>query len=76
MSKASVEALEALHGTVARELSSRITSADAKPADFANAIKFLKDNGIEQLPTGGNDVSDLLKDLPFDAITAAAAGQH
>ncbi|GGD03524.1 hypothetical protein GTQ45_02030 [Pyruvatibacter mobilis] len=46
-SKASEEALERLHTAVAEELTRRIQSGEAKPADISAAVKFLKDNGIE-----------------------------
>ena len=59
-----------LHQAVIEALLKRITSSDAKAYDFANAIQFMKDNGI----TKGNssaytdsnwDEFDGL-DLPFN----------
>lgn len=47
MTKASTDALSDLHAIVAKELKDRIESGEAKSADISNAIKFLKDNGIE-----------------------------
>lgn len=47
MSSASTTLMELLHGTVAQELLDRIKSGEASSADISNAIKFLKDNGIE-----------------------------
>jgi hypothetical protein len=59
------EMLQLLHTAVAEELLERIKSGDAKPADMANAIKFLKDNGIDALPTEGSPLGNLLEALPF-----------
>ena len=50
MSKAPQATLETLHSQVAQELLHRITSGEASSADMSNAIKFLKDNGIEATP--------------------------
>lgn len=74
--KASQELMELLHGTVAKSLLDRLTSDDAKPADFSNAIKFLKDNGIEQIPTSENSIGDLLQGLPFDKLMESATEAH
>tara|TARA_Y100000310_G_scaffold122353_1_gene121020 strand:- start:286 stop:522 length:237 start_codon:yes stop_codon:yes gene_type:complete len=63
--KARKEVLEELHGTVAVELLNRIRNGEARPADMANAIKFLKDNGIEGLPIEGSPLGNLLSQMPF-----------
>ena len=63
--KAAKEILEELHGTVALELLNRIRNGDARPADMANAIKFLKDNGIEGLPVEGSPLGNLVNSMPF-----------
>ncbi len=65
MSKAPQETLENLHSQVARELSDRIVTGEASSADISNAIKFLKDNGIEGLPVHESPLGDLLNVLPF-----------
>ena len=65
MSKAS-ETLNLLHEAVANELLSRIQSGEAKPADLSVAVKFLKDNGIEAIPTDGSILQALINELPFD----------
>jgi len=59
------EILQALHTEVARELTERIKAGSAKPQDIANAIKFLKDNGIQSIPGTGSKLDDLAKSLPF-----------
>ena len=63
--KARNEILEDLHGTVAVELLNRIRNGEARPADMANAIKFLKDNGIEGLPVEGSPLGNLVNSMPF-----------
>ena len=63
--KARKEILEELHGTVAVELLNRIRNGEARPADMANAIKFLKDNGIEGLPIEGSPLGNLVNSMPF-----------
>ena len=63
--KARKEILEELHGPVAVELLNRIRNGEARPADMANAIKFLKDNGIEGLPVEGSPLGNLVNSMPF-----------
>ena len=65
MSKAPQETLENLHSQVARELSDRIATGEASSADISNAIKFLKDNGIEGLPVQDSPLGNLAEILPF-----------
>jgi len=60
------EILNTLHEAVAIELLERIRSGEAKPADLSVAVKFLKDNGIEAIPTDGSLLNALLQELPFD----------
>lgn len=66
---ASKELLERLHEAVGEQLLAKIESGEAKASDFAQAIKFLSDNGIEAIPTDNNPLGALegaLKDrLPF-----------
>jgi hypothetical protein len=61
--------LEQLHEIVGKELLARIETGEAKASDFAQAIKFLSDNGIEAVATADNALSQIegaLKDrLPF-----------
>ena len=63
--KAQQETLETLHSQVAQELLQRIISGDASSADMANAIKFLRDNGIEGLPMQDSPLGNLVNVLPF-----------
>ena len=59
------EALNSLFDAVADELLTKIKSGEAKPADLAVAVKFLKDNNITCLPTDGNSLEALMKTMPF-----------
>ena len=65
MSKAPQQTLETLHSQVATELLGRIKSGEASSADIANAIKFLKYNGIEGLAVQDSPLGDLVNVLPF-----------
>ncbi len=58
--------LNELHEATAVELLERIRSGEAKPADLSVAVKFLKDNGIEAIPTDGSILQTLMSELPFD----------
>jgi len=57
--------LKQLHSEVAKELLGRIKNGDAKPADLAVAVKFLKDNEITALPVQDSPLKNLIDALPF-----------
>ena len=59
------EKLNTLFDAVADELLTKIKTGEAKPADLAVAVKFLKDNNITCLPTDENSLGDLMKSMPF-----------
>jgi hypothetical protein len=63
--KAAQEQLENLHGTLAEVLAAKIKSGDVTAADLSVARQFLKDNGIDAIPTGSNPIGDLAKIVPF-----------
>jgi hypothetical protein len=62
--RASEDLLSTLHDAVAQELLGRVRSGEASPAELSAAIKFLKDNGIEALPTIDNNIGKLMASLP------------
>lgn len=62
--RASEDLLATLHDAVAVELLARVKSGEASPAELGAAIKFLKDNGIEALPTVDNNLGKLMASLP------------
>ena len=59
------EKLNTLFDAVADELLAKIQTGEAKPADLAVAVKFLKDNNISCLPVAGNPLSELMNSMPF-----------
>lgn len=64
---ASKAALGDLHSLVARMLADRLRTGEFSPADMANAIRFLKDNGIEAVPEAGSELEKLMQSIPnFD----------
>lgn len=65
--RASDDVLGSLHKMVAEELTRRIASGEASPADINAAIKFLQNNGIEAVATEDNPIGRLVASLPtFD----------
>ncbi len=65
--KATQESLSDLHGALASALADKIRDGSATAADLAVARQFLKDNGIDSIPTGSNGLGKLAKELPFQA---------
>ena len=59
------EKLNSRFDAVTEELLMKIKSGEAKPADLAVAVKFLKDNNITCVPTDGNSLEELMKSMPF-----------
>lgn len=62
--RASDDVLGSLHKMVAEELTRRIASGEASPADINAAIKFLQNNGIEAVATDDNPIGRLVASLP------------
>lgn len=56
--------LEELHAATAKDLLRRIKSGEASPAEITAALKMLKDNGIEAIPTAENPLGALADQLP------------
>lgn len=63
-SKASTDAMASLHNEVAKQLLERVKSGAASAADISNAIKFLKDNGIEADAVPGSPTESLARQFP------------
>ena len=61
---ATEELLGSLHDAVANLLLSKVQDGTATPAELSTAVKMLKDNGIEALPTANNHLGNLAKSLP------------
>lgn len=65
--RASDDVLGSLHKLVAEELTRRILSGEASPADMNAAIKFLQNNGIEAVAVEDSPLGKLMNALPtFD----------
>jgi len=54
-----------LHSLLATKLLDKIKDDDVKASDLNVARQFLKDNGIDGLPTNDNPLQQLVDELPF-----------
>lgn len=63
--RASHDALDKLHGALAKALADKIADGSATAADLNVARQFLKDNGIDSIPTKESPLGDLIDKLPF-----------
>ena len=68
--------LEALHSSLATELSDRIKSGEATAADLSVARQFLKDNGIDAFATNDSPLQQLVDSLPFDTDVPDGKVRH
>ena len=67
-----IKILESLHTLLAKELTEKIKSGEAKAGDLNVARQFLKDNGIECIPVEKNPMQELMENLPdLDAVPLA-----
>jgi hypothetical protein len=72
MTNKDLKKLEDLHSTLTDVLIDRVKSGDAKAGDLNVARQFLKDNGIECIPTEKNGLEDIMNNLPdLEAIPAS-----
>ena len=60
------EKLKELHGVLANELLKRVKDPEAKASDLNVARPFLKENGIEEIPTDNSPLKALVDELPFN----------
>ena len=61
--------LKELHAVLAEKLLAKVKAPDAKSSDLNVARQFLRDNGIDAVPTEGSSLDKLVKELPFDVPT-------
>jgi hypothetical protein len=68
MSRASSDALDALHAAVADVLTAKLKGDGVEAKDIAVAIKFLKDNGVDAPATSPrfSGIVEELKNLQVD----------
>lgn len=59
--------LKTLHEVLAEELLKRVKDPEAKASDLNVARQFLKDNGIEAIPTDNSPLKSLVDELPFNS---------
>ena len=72
MTNKDLKKLEDLHSTLTDVLIDRVKSGDAKAGDLNVARQFLKDNGIECIPTEKNGLEDIMNNFPdLEAIPAS-----
>jgi len=61
--------LKELHAVLAEKLLEKVKDPDAKSSDLNVARQFLRDNGIDAVPTEGSPLQKLAEELPFDIPT-------
>ena len=61
--------LKELHAVLAEKLLEKVKDPDAKSSDLNVARQFLRDNGIDAVPTEGSPLQRLADELPFDVPT-------
>ena len=72
MTNKDLEKLEDLHSTLTDVLIDRVKNGDAKAGDLNVARQFIKDHGIECIPTEKNGLEDIMNNLPdLEAIPAS-----
>ena len=54
-----------LHSILAEQLLKKVREEDVKASDLNVARQFIKDNGIDGLPTNDNPLGELVNELPF-----------
>jgi|TARA_B100000953_G_scaffold281334_1_gene258745 hypothetical protein len=59
------DTLKELHTRLAERLLDRIKEDDVKASDLNVARQFLRDNGIDCVPTEGSPLQKLADELPF-----------
>ena len=58
--------LRELHGILAEKLLEKVKDPECKSSDLNVARQFLRDNGIDAVPTEGSSLQRLAEELPFD----------
>jgi hypothetical protein len=58
--------LRDLHAILAEKLLEKVQDPDVKSADLNVARQFLRDNGIDAVPTDDNPLGRLIDEMPFN----------
>jgi len=61
--------LKELHEVLAEKLLEKVKSSDATASELNVARQFLRDNGIDAVPTEGSPLKKLIDELPFEIPT-------
>ena len=61
--------LKELHAVLAEKLLEKVKSSDATASELNVARQFLRDNGIDAVPTEGSPLKKLIDELPFEIPT-------
>ena len=61
--------LKELHEVLAEKLLEKVKSSDATASELNVARQFLRDNGIDAVPTEGSSLQRLADELPFEIPT-------
>lgn len=69
---ANTDTLNKMHEIVAKHLISRLESGEATAAEVAQALKMLKDNGIQAIPVKNSPLANLIDKLPFSVSEEGA----
>ena len=64
--------LRELHVILAEKLLEKIKDPDAKSADLNVARQFLRDNGIDAVPTDDSPLQKLIDEMPFNEKSKTA----
>ena len=58
--------LRELHGILAQKLLEKVKDPECKSADLNVARQFLRDNGIDAVPTEDSPLQKLIDEMPFN----------
>ena len=58
--------LRELHGILAQKLLEKVKDPECKSADLNVARQFLRDNGIDAVPTEDSPLQQLIDEMPFN----------
>ena len=58
--------LRELYGILAEKLLDKVKDPECKSADLNVARQFLKDNGIDAVPTDDSPLQKLINEMPFN----------
>ena len=58
--------LRELHGILAEKLLEKVKDPECKSSDLNVARQFLRDNGIDAVPTEDSPLQQLIDEMPFN----------